>query len=189
MGEAFIEQLPIEKFFGVGKVTAKKMKDKYIHLGGDLKTKSRAQLNRWFGKAGNYYFNIARGVDNRIVNPHRERKSIGAERTYAVDLTTKESIIEKLESIVEILIKRMNNSDKSGKTLILKIKYSDFKQITRSKTKNEPILESEIEAMVYQLVDQLEDLEIGVRLLGLAISNFYSDDVDDKFLGQMEMKF
>lgn len=138
MAEKFIEQLKIEKFFGVGKVTAQKMHKRGIFTGADLKTKSLDELNRWFGKSGKYYFNVVRGVDNRSVNPNRIRKSLGAERTYSIDITNKIGLIENLNGIVEVLIKRMEKSDSSGKTLTIKAKYANFKQITRSKTQNDP---------------------------------------------------
>lgn len=190
MAESFIEQLPIEKFFGVGKVTARKMHDREIFTGYDLKQKTRAQLTRWFGKAGSYYYNISRGIDNRAVNPDRIRKSLGAERTYNVDLTTREAVIEKLEAIVEVLVKRINTSNSSGKTLTLKVKYADFKQITRSKTELENIKEKDIQSIMYELVDLIPNIENGIRLLGLSVSNFGNDnEVKDAFLGQLEIDF
>ena len=144
MSEKFIEQLPIEKFFGVGKVTAKKMYSKGIFKGSELKNKSEQQLSRWFGKSGKYYYNIVRGIDNRQVNPHRIRKSLGAERTYDFDINTKEAMIENIKHIADILIKRIEKSGGAGKSLTLKIKYGDFQQITRSKTLTENLTNTEI---------------------------------------------
>lgn len=190
MAELFIEQLPIEKFFGVGKVTAKKMHDRKIFTGKDLKEKTRQQLHRWFGKAGGYYYNISRGIDNRRINPDRTRKSLGAERTYEVDLTTKESVIERLGSIIEILGKRLNSSEEGGKTLTLKVKYSDFKQITRSKTSLDIIQNTDLERLMYDLAELIPNIEKGIRLLGLSISNFgIENEINDRFLGQLEIDF
>jgi len=190
MAKEFIEKLPIEKFFGVGKVTAKKMHDKEIYAGLDLKQKTRAQLTKWFGKAGGYYYNISRGTDNRPINASRIRKSLGAETTYDIDLTTKEIIVEKLEYITEVLIKRLNSSDANGKTLTLKVKYADFKQITRSKTELKGITQNQIQPLMHELVDLIPNVEKGVRLLGLSMSNFSDDSNEkDRFLGQLEINF
>lgn len=190
MAESFIEKLPIEKFFGVGKVTAKKMHDKGIKNGYDLKQKSRSQLRRWFGKAGAYYYNIARGIDNRIVNPDRIRKSLGAENTFSMDIVTKDAVIQKLDGILEVLLKRAEKANTAAKTLTLKVKYADFKQITRSKTEEEAIPLNALRRVIYELVEQVPDIERGIRLLGLSLSNFQDEEDDsDTFLGQLEIDF
>lgn len=192
MAEQFIEELPIEKFFGVGKVTARRMHDRNIFSGADLKTKTMEQLSRWFGKAGAYYYNIARGVDHRKVNPDRITKSIGAERTYSVDLTTKDALQDKLIDIVDILEKRISNTEVYGKTLTLKVKYSDFKQITRGVTEEGGIDSGQIlKQKSFELLNAIPDIEKGIRLLGLSVSNFKRDDdeVSDHFLGQLELDF
>ena len=197
MAESFIEQLPIEKFFGVGKVTAVKCMIERFLQEPTLKEKTRVQLHRWFGKAGNYYYNISRGIDNRSVNPTRIRKSLGAERTYSVDVTTKEGVLEKLEGIEDILLHRMKKASSQAKTLTLKVKYADFKQVTRSKTLLEPIQEKDIAPLIYALLEQVSDIEKGVRLLGLSLSNFVNEEglpddesgVKDQFLGQLEIDF
>ena len=134
MADAFIESLPIERFFGIGKVTAKKMHAKGISNGLQLKQKSLGELKQWFGKVGSYYYDIARGIDERKVNPNRIRKSLGAERTYDNDLKTIEQLRERLAEIIETLLKRVDKAGVYGKSLSLKVKYADFTQITRSKT-------------------------------------------------------
>lgn len=188
MAESFIEELPIEKFFGVGKVTAKKMHLKGIFKGADLKSKSEQQLNRWFGKSGRYYYNIVRGIDNRPVNPHRIRKSLGAERTYEFDINTKEAMIANIEHIADILIKRIEKAGGAGKSLTLKIKYGDFTQITRSKTLTENLTNQQIKSIGLALLDSIPNIEKGIRLIGLQTANFEQEN-KDVFLGQLEFEF
>ena len=188
MAEKFIEELPIEKFFGVGKVTAKKMHIKGIFKGADLKKKTKNQLSNWFGKSGSYYYNIVRGIDNRAVNPNRIRKSLGAERTYDFDISDKEVLIENVKNIIEILIKRIEKFGGAGKSLTLKIKYSDFQQITRSKTLAENFTNSEITIIALDLLNEIPDIEKGIRLVGLQTSNFEREN-NDTFLGQLEFNF
>lgn len=188
MTEPFIRQLPIEKFFGVGKVTAAKMHKKGIFTGADLMEKSKEELNRWFGKSGSYYYYVVRGQDNRPVNPSRIRKSIGAERTFGVDMTTKESLAENIDYIVDELIKRIKKAGGAGKTLTLKVKYSDFQQITRSRTLLENYNEDQIGKIAVALLDHVPDIQKGIRLIGLQTSNFEQEH-QDVFLGQLEFDF
>jgi DNA polymerase-4 len=188
MADAFIEELPIEKFFGVGKVTAKKMHLKGIFKGADLKKKTKIQLSNWFGKSGSYYYNIVRGIDNRAVNPNRIRKSLGAERTYDFDISTLEELSENVLHIVEILTQRIEKFGEAGKSLTLKVKYSDFQQITRSKTITEPLTNPQIKEIALSLINEIPNIEKGIRLIGLQTSNFDRDN-NDTFLGQLEFKF
>ena len=188
MAEKFIEKLPIEKFFGVGKVTAKKMHLKGIFTGANLKRKSEQQLTQWFGKAGGYYYNISRGIDNRKVNPNRIRKSLGAERTYEADITTKEEMVENINRIAEILIKRIEKAGGAGKSLTLKVKYGDFKQITRSKTMSDILTNQQIKDVGILLLDSIPDIEKGIRLIGLQTANFDQEN-KDVFLEQLEFEF
>lgn len=188
MAEKFIEQLPIEKFFGVGKVTAKKMHQKGIFNGKNLKQHSLPTLTRWFGKSGKYYYNVARGIDNRPVNPTRIRKSLGAERTYEFDVSKPEELEIKLLDVAKILNQRLDKSKTSGKSLTLKIKYSDFQQITRSRTLSENFNYEQIKTVGLELLQHIPHPEKGIRLIGLQISNFDTDD-KDVFLGQLEFDF
>jgi DNA polymerase IV len=186
--EKFIDQLPIEKFFGVGKVTAEKMRKKGITNGFELKQKSKIQLQQWFGKAGSYYFHVARGEDFRAVNPDRIRKSIGAENTYSQDLNTINQLKIKLEDIYEVLIRRLRANNAFGRTITLKVKYADFSQITRSKSSTDFLTETDIDSYSEQLLQLIPNIEKGVRLLGLQISNF--DQLDSEpSLGQLELIF
>jgi DNA polymerase-4 len=135
----FVENLMVDKFFGVGKVTAKKMHSVGIFKGRDLKQRSRTELNRLFGKQGDYYYDIARAVDNRPVNPKRIRKSVGTEHTFRKELRNKSEIIKDIIHTAEELESRIKKADFKGRCLTLKIKFSDFKQITRSKTQTKII--------------------------------------------------
>ncbi|MBN1819634.1 MAG: DNA polymerase IV, partial [Prolixibacteraceae bacterium] len=171
--EEFINKLEIKKFFGIGKVTAKKLNEMGIWFGKELKKLERLELINLFGKAGSYYYDIARGIDNRPVEPSRERKSIGAENTFLHDLYRQEDLRRELEKISKILWGRVERSGKEGKTLTLKIKFADFEQITRSKTisgffDSEGFLFSE----GIKLLKKEEPLPKGIRLLGLTVSNF-----------------
>ena len=188
MAEEFIEKLPIEKFFGVGKVTAKKMHIKGIFRGKDLKKKTEIQLTRWFGKSGKYYYNIVRGIDNRLVNPNRIRKSLGAERTYETDITNKAEMIINIELIAKILCQRIKKAGGAGKSLTLKVKYSDFKQITRSKTMPDILNDAQIKELGITLLESIPNIEKGIRLIGLQTANFDHED-KDTFLGQLEFEF
>ncbi len=169
----FLEQLPIGKFFGIGKVTAKKMTDLEIHTGADLKKWEESALKKRFGKSGGYYYNIVRAIDNREVNPTRERKSLGAENTFDKDLTSQQDILEALEKIADTLYRRIVNSNAFGKTLTIKIKFSDFQQITRSKTVDYEIKYRKDIVSIMKGIMQSEDLsDTKIRLLGISISNF-----------------
>ena len=169
----FIDRLPIGKFFGVGKVTEKKMHTMGIKTGADLKKIEREELIRCFGKVGNYYYNIVHGKDDRPVNPHRVRKSIGQERTLSIDIDNKEEMLEILKKLAEGIERIMKKKSMKGRTITLKVKYFNFKSITRSITLTEPVCEA-AEMMKHAAV-LLEKTEAGikkVRLLGISISNF-----------------
>jgi len=171
MVESFIEKLSIEKFFGVGKVTADKMHKIGIFHGKDLKKRSLLELTRLFGKNGAYYYNIARGIDNREVNPNRIRKSVSTENTFLDDVRNKEALKKRLEEAIFDLHRRLQRTKFKGRTISLKIKYSNFEQITRSRTVLNEITDyEELIELSDNLLDQLE-LTDSVRLLGVGISN------------------
>lgn len=173
--EAFVEKLPIERFFGIGKVTAERMHKMGINTGFDLKKWSEYDLIDRFGKSGRYYYRIARAIDEREVNPNRIRKSLGAENTFEKDLTTLPDILDELERINEILQTRIARAKTKGKTLTLKVKYTDFQQITRSKTVDYWIDTSLKVEQLYRELSEEVSLEKGIRLLGLTISNLNHD--------------
>lgn len=176
--EAFIKKLPIQKFHGIGKVTAKKMYGLGIYTGDDLRRFSKQDLIKNFGKAGGFYYQIAQGLDTRPVNPHRIRKSFGAERTFAEDLYEEEEMKAALQKITEKLSPQLLDKNIQGKTLTLKIKYADFKQITRSHTSTQKLqTQEDLEKIYLPLLKGIFPLQQGVRLLGLQISNL-SDEND-----------
>ncbi len=167
----FLEQLDIRKFYGVGKVTAEKMYQKGIFTGTDLKSKSLEYLEDNFGKSGAFYYNVVRGIHTSEVKPNRIRKSLAAERTFSENLSSEIFMLEKLDYIAEEVSKRLHKSDVAGKTITLKIKYSDFTLQTRSKTL--PYFISEKSMILETAKDLLyqEKLDNSVRLLGISLSN------------------
>jgi len=167
----FLEDLDIRKFYGVGKVTAEKMYQKGIFTGKDLKAKSLDYLETNFGKSGAYYYHIVRGIHNSPVKANRTRKSLAAERTFSENLSSEIFMLEKLEHIAKEVNKRLKNSKVAGKTVTLKIKYSDFTLQTRSKTLNYFINDT---AVIFETAKELlyqEKLKNSVRLLGISLSN------------------
>ena len=171
----FLENLPINKFYGIGKVTAAKMYNLGIFNGGDLKQKSLEQLIRLFGKSGNHYYHIVRGIQNSEVKPHRVRKSIAAERTFTDNISSEIYLLERLSSIGDELETRMLDTKTKGKTVTLKIKYSDFTKQTRSKTLPHFVDEKkEFFPVIRELLYQ-ENLRESVRLLGISISNLNTE--------------
>ncbi len=167
----FLEQLDIRKFFGIGKVAAEKMNQKGIFTGKDLKSKSADYLQENFGKSGRSYYYIVRGLHNAEVKPNRTRKSLAAERTFSENLSSEIFMLDKLEHIAEEVSKRLTSSKVAGKTITLKIKYSDFTLQTRSKTlsyfiSDKTIILDTVKNLLYQ-----EKLSNSVRLLGISLSN------------------
>ncbi|GAA4801299.1 DNA polymerase IV [Litoribaculum gwangyangense] len=171
----FLEQLDIRKFYGVGKVTAEKMYQKGIFTGWDLKQKSLEYLDENFGKSGRYYYHVVRGIHNSEVKPNRIRKSLAAERTFSENLSSEVFMLEKLEHIAEEVSRRLRKSNVAGKTVTLKIKYSDFTLHTRSKTlpyfmSDKHIILDTAKDLLYQ-----EKLNTSVRLLGISLSNLNTE--------------
>ncbi len=186
----FLEQLPVEKFFGVGKVTAKKMKAMGLHKGKDLKQLSLLELIRYFGKQGRFYFNIVQGIDNRPVNPDRIRKSISVENTFNEDQSDVEAMKKELLALSATLEGRIERSGARGKTLTIKIKFADFQIANRSKTVKQVILKS---ADIYEISCKLlvEHLETGaaVRLLGIGIYNLENKEEIAWMDRQLKLEF
>lgn len=181
--EKFIEELPVEKFFGIGKVTAEKMHKLGIHKGADLKKWDLVSLVRNFGKAGVFFHNIVRGIDDRPVEPGQERKSVGTELTYEKDLTTRFEMIAELYKLEKELMERMAHSEATGRTITLKIKFSDFRQITRSKTLQHYIRDFETLHKEVSSIRKTIKLEgTRIRLMGVTVSNLETDDYDDRQL-------
>lgn len=171
--EAFMEKLAVEKFFGVGKVTADKMKKMGLHTGADLKQLSEDEMVKHFGKAGRFYYKIVRGIDEREVHPNRETKSIGAEDTFAFDLTSADEMFIELDKIAQTVCRRVQQYGLKGRTVTLKIKYSDFRQITRNQSFTEAIDDlGTILETAKKLLLATEPEGKPVRLLGITLSNF-----------------
>src|SRR5690606_8143213 len=169
--EEFLEVLDIRKFYGVGKVTAEKMYQLGIFTGRDLKSRSLEFLNEHFGKSGIHFYEIVRGIDHSEVKPHRIPKSLGAEHTFEENISSEIFMLQKLEIIAVELERRLNRSKVAGKTVTLKIKYSDFAQQTRSRTLESFVSgKDEIMQIIKDLLYQ-EKLKNSVRLLGISLSN------------------
>lgn len=185
--EAFLENLEVGLFFGVGKKTEEKMHKLGIFKGKDLKQLTKQQMTLHFGKAGSYFYSAVRGIDDRAVRPFRERKSIGAERTFETDIHDIAVIKEKLTRIIDIMWQRCKSKQKFGKTATLKLRFADFTTITRSHTQPSPFTEEEI---IHTLIEVLPIEEIeknGVRLLGATMSNFPGEQ--DELPRQLEIDF
>ncbi len=168
---SFLEALDIKKFYGVGKVTAAKMYNLGIFTGKDLKEKSLEFLIENFKKSGEHYYQIVRGIHNSEVKTNRIRKSVAAEHTFHTNLTSEVYMLEKLERIATELEKRLKKSKVSGKTITLKIKYSDFSVQTRSKTLPYFINDMNLLLEVAKVLLYQEKMHNSVRLLGLSLTN------------------
>lgn len=185
----FLEELDIAKFYGVGKVTAAKMYNLGIFKGKDLKEKSLEFLTEHFKKSGGYYHNIVRGIHNSKVKTDRIRKSIAAERTFMDNLTSEIYMLEKLEGIAEELENRLKRSKISGKTVTLKIKYSDFSLQTRSKTlpyfvTDKSLLLETVKELLYQ-----DKVKNSVRLLGISVTNLNTATREKEEVIDVQLKF
>jgi DNA polymerase IV len=170
--EELVAGLAIEKFHGIGKVTATKMLGMGIVTGSHLRDKTEEELVRNFGKAGHYYYNIARAQDDRQVQPHRIRKSIGSERTFETDLTEEEVMLEQLEQLAKEVAYDMERLKATARTVTLKIKYFDFTINTRSKTfLSELSTADAIFTIARDLLRQPQLPAQPIRLLGIAVSS------------------
>lgn len=186
--EAFLEALDIRKFHGIGKVTAERMYQLGIYSGKDLKTRSLDFLEQHFGKSGTHYFYIVRGIHNSPVKPNRISKSVGAERTFHENLSSEVFLEDRLESIAKELERRLQKHKIAGKTVTLKIKYSDFSQQTRGKTlpyyiSDKALLLETAKELLYQ-----EKLKESVRLLGISLNNL-NTEVKKTVVVQLKFEF
>jgi DNA polymerase-4 len=170
--ESFVESLEIERFFGVGKITAQKMHRLGIHTGIDLKQFSEKHLVQLFGKSGHAYYENARAIDNREVNPHRIRKSVGAENTFETDLEASTRMTLELYQIARRVWERIEEDKFFGRTITLKIKYMDFEIITRRKTLSSPVTHFRVFwDTAKEMLGHIDTSEKKVRLMGLSISH------------------
>lgn len=185
----FLEQLPIKKFYGVGKVTTEKMYQLGIFTGLELKEKSLEFLEKHFGKSGAYYYYIVRGIHNSEVKPERTAKSVATEHTFRENLTSEIFMLEKLEMIAEELENRLKRYNIAGKTVTLKIKYSDFSLQTRSKTlpyfiSDKSLLFDAAKELLYQ-----EKMKESVRLLGISLNNLNNEERKTPIAVQLKFDF
>ena len=174
--EKFLEELPVEKFYGVGKVTANKMFSLAIYKGKDLKNRSLEDLIRLFGKSGRYYYDVVRGIHHSEVKPNRIQKSVAVERTFFEDLFDEQQINEKLENLSQELHQRLQKHQILGRSLTLKIKYKDFSLFTRSFTKEEYFTSPEQYFATSKKLWELRPFDKAVRLLGLSLSHLNTEE-------------
>jgi DNA polymerase-4 len=172
-GQSFMNDLPIELFFGVGKVTAEKMKRNDINSGRDLLKYTKSELQQLFGKSGAFLFDIARGIDERKVTTERRRKSVGAENTFSENVHGEIAINEKFSAIFETWWDRYTRHGEWGRTITIKVRNSDFETITRSFTADS-FLEDKIEIrkIAFDLLEDAEAAQKYIRLLGISASGF-----------------
>jgi len=186
--ESFLENLDIKKFYGIGKVTTEKMYHLGIFTGKDLKSKSAEFLEEHFSKSGLHFYNIVRGIHNSAVKPNRIAKSVAAEHTFNENLTSEIFMVEKLERIAAELEKRLKKHNISGKTVTLKIKYSDFTTQTRSKTlpyfiADKGLLLETAKELLFQ-----ERMKESVRLLGISLNNL-NTEIKKTVVVQLKFEF
>jgi DNA polymerase-4 len=185
-GPTFVQGLPVKKFHGVGPATAEKMHRFGIETGADLFEKDLDFLVAHFGKSGPYFYGIARGIDNREVRPDRVRKSVGAEDTFAEDVHAYEPAREGIQPLIEKVWGYCQANGISAKTVTLKVKYSDFQQITRSKTMPAPLPSiSELEEIIGFLLQPIFPASRGIRLLGVTLSSL--ERITDTIASQLAL--
>ena len=171
-GQAFVADLAIGKFHGIGPATEGKMKKIGIATGKELRQKSLAELVENFGKSGQYYFNIARAIDERPVRSQRERKSLGKETTFAQDVVSLGELTSKLNSLAEQVFNSLANQNRRARTLTVKIKYANFQQITRAHTEEHKLDLASLKKLIPLLLTRTEAGQKPVRLVGLSLSGF-----------------
>ena len=185
----FLSDLDVRKFHGVGKVTAEKMYRKGWYTGADLRKQSLSNLEKHFGKSGQFYYDVVRGIHLSPVRAQRKPKSVGAERTFDKNISSEVFMISRLEDIANALAKRLFKTKISGKTITLKIKYSDYVTQTRSKTI--PYYTADI-SVILEIAKELlfqEKLKNSVRLLGISLSNFKKPSTKKKVEAQLRLSF
>ena len=176
--QSFLDNLSISKFFGVGKVTQRALHNLGIETGYDLRQLGINDLEAIFKNRGYLFYQLARGIDNRPVEPHRERKSIGAETTLSENLDLEdEKLINILDELCDEVAHRAQYLSKKGRTVTLKIKYGDFKQITRSMSFNNPICSHEdIRTNIFNLFKNIQHNDNSIRLIGVTLLNLINDE-------------
>lgn len=171
-GPVFINELPIGKFHGIGPATEAKMKNLGIHTGNDLRQKTLTELTERFGKSGQYYFNIARAIDERPVRSQRIRKSLGKETTFAEDILSLPELTDILLGLAELVLDSLHKHNIQGRTVTVKVKYANFQQVTRAQTLDHSISFSDLKEWLPKLLIRTEAGRKPVRLVGLNLSGF-----------------
>ncbi len=185
-GERFVQTLPVSRFHGVGPRTAERMKGLGIETGADLAAQSLAFLEAHFGSFAAYLHGAARGIDDRPVRANHIRKSVGAERTFFEDKRDPAALAEALEMVLDALMERVERSESSGRTVTLKVKFADFRQITRAKSFVLPVSGREaIGEAGHVLLAALHPVPLGVRLLGLTLSALNHDEGEEVVASQL----
>ena len=185
-GAAFVATLPVKRFHGVGPVTAAKMERLGIHTGADLAAWSLPELEAHFGSSGNWYWRIARGIDERPVRPDRPYKSVSAERTFDEDLSAPAALGAELTRVAGLAWTRIERAGVRGRTVTLKVKFADFTLITRSRSFAAPVADlAAFEAAGYALLAALLPVPKGIRLLGLGVHMI----VDEETYGPLQLGF
>jgi len=179
-GPEFVEALPVRKFHGVGPATERKMRELGMVTGRELKAQNLEFLEQHFGKAGAYYYWAARGIDERPVRADRIRKSVGAENTFPTDLVTYDAARAALQDIIDKLWAHCDRSGSRGRTVTLKVKFANFRQITRSRTGRTRIAtRGDLEQLSCALLEPIFPVSRGIRLLGLSLSSLTTLDIGD----------
>ena len=179
MGPGFVEILPVRKFHGVGPATARKMEQLGVMTGLDLKMKTLEYLQQHFGKAGSYYYWASRGIDERPVRADRIRKSVGAENTFPTDLFTYDAARDELRDIIGKIWDYCHRSGTRGRTVTLKVKFANFRQITRSRTGQVFVAtRDELEQLSNALLEPLFPVAKGIRLLGISLSSLSTEQAE-----------
>ncbi len=189
--QEFLDALPVSKFFGIGKVTAGRMMELGIHYGRDLRRHSREELSSHFGKMGNYFYDIVRGIDDRPINLNRERKSLSVERTFEDDKDDWDEIEEIIEGLAHEVEQQMEKKGFLGRTMVLKIRYADFQRISRSQTLDIPTRDSsELAFMARSLLKMTEFGKRKIRLLGVGFQNLlHEKDIFEETDEQLWLPF
>ncbi len=181
MGSAFVEALPVGRFHGIGPATSAKMNSLGLHTGLDMRNQTLEFMQANFGKAGAYYYWISRGIDDREVRANRIRKSVGAESTFAGDLSDFDAMAAELQPLIDKVWRHCEDKGSRGRTVTLKVKFADFELISRSRTVSGKIdSRGELELASSDLLRALFPLNKAVRLLGVSLSSFQEDQSDDE---------
>ncbi len=188
--QAYIDSLKVEDFWGVGKANAEKMHALGIHTGADLREVPLHKLSQEFGKMGRMFFDFSHGIDNRPIIASRIRKSVGCENTFAEDTSDKEVLLQRLEEAIQELVHRVTKGEFIGYTLTLKLRFHDFRSITRSITQTEDLTTEEvIRPLAVQLLNGVDFSDNPIRLLGLSVSNSRDEEIYHEDDPQLRINF